>query len=241
MQATINSPMLYVIIFIVVLVLLIYISYNVYYSPILADNSISGILDLNNTNIAPYTGLTNPTSAKFSVGFSVYIKSWNTTNKKVLFSKSAGFVADPVPLNNTTDFVVYLDSIKPALMCGFTSIQSGVPILPITIMDGLPLQKWVNIVISVDGQIFDAYIDGKLNISHKLEALPQTTQSNMNFGNGTTMTDIQLQNFQYWASSMDPTTVWENYISSDSTGDRNNVAVQISILENNIPSSSFTL
>jgi Concanavalin A-like lectin/glucanases superfamily len=203
-------------IFIIVVLLIIYIFYEFYKSSFFlsSNDSIYGMVNLNTPPIETIssTNLTNPSSPRYAIGAWIYINSWNSNDYKILITKT------PFTTSGTTfsdidynfDFCLYLDKTQPNLQYQMTSIQSSIPIQPITIMSGFPLQTWTHVIVSIDTQIIDAYINGKLVLSHKLSSLPQNTNSGIFFGNGSPA-DIKINHFERWATSMDPQTAWETY------------------------------
>lgn len=207
-----------VIILIFVIILILYILYEFYGSVYtISTNIIYDLIDLNIhpiETISPLS-LTNPSSSRYSIGAWIYINSWNINDYKILITKTPFITSKSTfnQINSNMDFCIYLDKTQPNLIYQLTSIQSGIPIKPITIMKGFPLQKWTHIIVSIDTQIMDVYINGKLVISHKLESLPQNTNSGIIFGNGIPI-DIKINNFERWATSMDPQTAWNTFLDN---------------------------
>ena len=84
-----------------------------------------------------------------------------------------------------------------------------------TIMSNFPLQKWVNIIISVDNDTVDLYIDGKLIRSHKVEKRIQQiskTGTNIIFGSPV---DAYLAKMERQPKAMDPTNAWNKYMEGN--------------------------
>ncbi len=84
-----------------------------------------------------------------------------------------------------------------------------------TIMNNFPLQKWVNIIVSVDNNVVDLYIDGKLIRSHKVEKGIQQmgkTGTNIIFGNPV---DAYLAKMERQPKAMDPTNAWNKYMEGN--------------------------
>lgn len=86
---------------------------------------------------------------------------------------------------------------------------------PYTIMSNFPLQKWVNIIISVDNDIVDLYIDGKLIRSHKVEnGIQQITKTGTNIIFGSPV-DAYLAKMERQPKAMDPTNAWNKYMEGN--------------------------
>jgi hypothetical protein len=208
------------IVFIIVVLLILYILYEFYNNWSSADN-VYGLIDLNSPPIEIITAssLTNPASNRYAFAGWLYINSWNMNDYKYLITKTpftttAGNKFSDI--TNTADFCLLLDKSQPNLIFEVTSLQASIPIAPISIISGVSLQTWTHIVISVDSQIVDAYVNGKLVLSHKLEAMPQTTNSGIIFGNGLPM-DIKLSGFERWGTSIGPETAWKAFLNTKPT------------------------
>lgn len=84
-----------------------------------------------------------------------------------------------------------------------------------TIMSNFPLQKWVNIILSVDNDTVDLYIDGKLIRSHKVEKRIKQigkTGTNIIFGSPV---DAYLAKMERQPKAMDPTNAWNKYMEGN--------------------------
>lgn len=196
---------LLIFIFIIVIILIIYVLFSLFVSIYSPDNTVYAEMDLNKPPIE-YIPIKKRTGSRYAFAVWIYINNWNTNDIKLLINKGSFTIARP-------DFKLYLDKTKPNLIFEMASIQSGVPITPIVIMPEFPLQKWTYLCVSVDNQLFDGYINGKMVVSRKLEALPQNNDVDIYFGNGTPV-DARLNEFQIWNTSIDPSTVWYNFINS---------------------------
>jgi hypothetical protein len=207
-----------IIVLIIVIIMILYILYEFYINTNTSSiDNVYELIDLNTPPIEtiPSKSLTNPTSARYSIGGWIYINSWNSNDYKTLITKTEFKTNNDTfsDISYDADFSLYLDKTQPNLIYQLNSIQSGIPIKPIVIMHGFPLQTWTHFIISIDTQILDAYINGKLVISHKLEALPQITYAGIIFGNGIPM-DIKINSFKRWETSIDPQTAWDTFLST---------------------------
>jgi hypothetical protein len=101
----------------------------------------------------------NPQATRYAYGVWLYVNTWNSNIYHVVFSRD----------NN---IVLYLDKSTPTLICKMTMSDNTTQSLIIT--NNFPLQKWVNIVISVDNQFVDAYLDGKLIQSKRFYSTAST-------------------------------------------------------------------
>jgi len=140
----------------VIVIILIYVLYTFYVkksSVLVTTASLKG----SNT---PITALSAPQSTRYAYGIWVYINTWSPNVAKTIFSRA-----------NNID--LYLDSDKATLKCKITQSPEPNPPQIITITDNFPIQKWVCVVISADGQFIDCYLDGKLMNSNKLKNPPK--------------------------------------------------------------------
>jgi hypothetical protein len=99
--------------------------------------------------------LVGATNLSYAHGVWLYVQNWDPSVEKTIFYRP----------NNIK---LYLDSNTPTLKCDI-AMQDGSPepTKTILITNNFPLQKWVYIIVSVDNQFVDVYLDGKLVISQQ--------------------------------------------------------------------------
>jgi Concanavalin A-like lectin/glucanases superfamily len=106
-----------------------------------------------------------------------------------------------------------------------------------------PFQKWVQIAISVDGSVTDAYLDGKLvkTITNYRFAINKDVPITA----GNIKTIGKLNQFSYWPNTLDPQTVWNKYIQGNGLYGINNYfrqyKVDMSFLKDNEELYNFSL
>ena len=200
----------------VVVIILLYILYK-YFST--SATSLSSKASLSATNTAlPMPA--NSTSLNYAYGVWVSVNTWSNNNYKQIFSRNGGtanttpFVLSGPPSIGTTgnpQIILYLDKSSPTLSCYI----DGGGIGPIQITQNFPLQTWEYIVISVQGQYVDLYLQGKLVKSVQLLSAPtqpgDITKS-VNLGSGW---DASIAKFQYYPNSLSPQDVWANYMAGN--------------------------
>ena len=114
----------------------------------------------------------------------------------------------------------------------------------IDITNNFPLQKWVCVTISLNSNIMDAYIDGKMVKSVKLNPVYSNDSGKpINFGNGV---DIYISNFERVPSPTDPKTAYDKYLAGSGGASLvstllGNMNVNLSVLQNNVETSRFAL
>ena len=107
-------------------------------------------------------------------------------------------------------------------------------------ISNVPLQKWVDLIISVYGRTMDLYIDGKLV---KTCLLPGVANINNNASVIVTPKggfDGWTSNFQYFPNSLNPQQCWNIYTAGPGTGG-NNYQLKLSVIENGTTQSSVTI
>lgn len=151
------------------------------------------------------------------------------------------FGSNPCPLVTlgalSNDLTVYLSVFSPTSQ-GTTPFSCKVA--------NVPIQKWVNLIISVYGRSLDIYIDGKLVKTCVLPGLANINSNanvyitpNGGFAGWTSK-------FQYYPNATDPQSAWNIYKSGYggslvSSVFGNNYQIQLSFLENGNQTSSITI
>lgn len=207
----------------IVVVLLLWYLYTYY----LTANSLSnGQVNLNNGTVAiPAKNLANPGSANFSYGVWVYVNSWNNQVTKTIISRG--------------DFNIKLGASQPTLQCQLPTS----PTSTVTVTNSFPIQKWVYIVVSVDGTTMDAYLDGKLVLSKQLiNPTVSNTTADLKLGDATNNPDIYLTKVNWWPTAMNPQLAWNYYLQGNGlSSSSSNYNVKLEVLQDNVQQKQFTL
>jgi len=109
----------------------------------------------------------------------------------------------------------------------------------------IPIQKWVNILISTYGRSLDIYIDGKLvrtcvlpGVARIESSTPVYITPNGGFSGWTAK-------FQYWPESCDPQKAWNiykaGYGASMLAGLLGKYTVKVSLMEGDVEENSFSI
>jgi hypothetical protein len=111
----------------------------------------------------------------------------------------------------------------------------------------IPIQKWVNLAISVYGRTMDVYIDGKLVRTCLLPGIANINNSSDIYITPSGGFNGWTSNLQYYPGPLNPQEVWNIY-SKGYTGSYlnwssmfNTYQVKLSIIENGQPKSSLTI
>jgi len=180
-----------IIVLIIIIIVLIYFLYSS--SKKASANTSSQLYNLNNGITAINSSeLSNPKSQSFSYSMWIFVNTWSTTTIKPIYEAS-GVMA------------LTLGTLTPTLTAFIGND-------PITITQNFPIQKWVYIVVSVDSQTVDCYLDGKLLTSTQLRTLPVIPSTyTINFGKF----DAYLTGFKYESKALNPQQVWTNYMTGN--------------------------
>jgi len=116
--------------------------------------------------IMPIAGdnLPQASNVSYAYGIWLYVQNWDPNSQKTI-------------LYRQSNLKLYLDRKTPVLYCDMTLSDGSTKTVMIT--NSFALQRWVCIILSVDGQYLDCYLDGKLVISYQIITVNKT--------NGTTI------------------------------------------------------
>lgn len=211
-----------------------------------------------NTSIPTSTYPTVGTSTRYAYGVWIYTNQLGQNKPQIypiFYTRKGGMgkVSGTLTLDTANSdtgkestqnytFIVYLDANVPKLHFGIltqgntsevslpetTGTPDNKDTFHVLITDNFTLQRWVYLVISVDNQFVDLYLDGKLVKSVKMVNLPY--QDNKNVVNTTITADMAkslnavnfgvlpgtyIANFQRWETPLDPQSVWNYYMQGN--------------------------
>ena len=191
---------------IIIVLILIYVLYSYFMS---STTTFATMLYLLKAN-APITSssIQNPNTVNYSYATWIYVNTWGNGDK-TLFS-----VVDSASQRPLLDLKLGSTTLT---MSADISVSGRMHNILIT--NNFPVQKWVYVIISLDGSVADFYLDGKLVVSTVLKNfMGQIMNSDVvnlpqiNFGNGY---DIYLSKFQRWTYATDPQTAWNSYYAGN--------------------------
>ena len=213
----------------VLIIILIYILY-VYFTKKESILTKEGNLKSGLPNV---TKIDSPNNTRYSYGVWLYVNTWDPNVDKTIFKR-----------DNSVH--LYLDKSAPLLKCSMKMSDDSEEEMIIT--DNYPLQKWTNLIVSVDNQFCDVYLDGKLVRSQRffnpdgsiMPKLPGETDPIV-FGTF----DAYIKDFKRWTEPMDPQTAWNEYLTgSEHSGVLKSLAsygIDVSVFRNNELQSTFSL
>jgi len=206
---------------------------------------------------------TGSSSSNFAYSVWFFINDWNYRygESKVLFgrmgapSKSGqGSIqgvsgVDPCP---AVVFGPTQNNVSISLGCYPGADQApttagGTTVVSTFVIENIPIQKWVNLVISVYGRTMDMYIDGKLVRTGLLSGVASINNSSNVYVTPDGGFDGWTSKLQFFPTSLNPQQVWNNYTQgyqgswfSNFFG-MGNYQVQIALVENGVSQGTLTI
>jgi len=214
------NPVIYIILAILLVIILYYV--YIYWTP---SPVIIKTVDLStdnenipstHTNFAPngYSGATNIQKRTYTYSTWIYIDSLaaiGTDQTLFTFCNNKN--------NNDFYFKLYLDNADTAKLSVNIPFDFSNNNNIIIINTNFPLQKWTNIIVSIDTNFVDIYQDGKLALSRKINYAPDrqiktpSLSSNIIFGSAyqDQTQNVTLGNLMRWDYAIDPATAYAIY------------------------------
>ena len=231
----------------VVVIILLYVLYK-YFST--NASVISPLASLKLANVAlPMPSTAG--SANYSYNVWVFVNTWDTTSLKPIFSRIGGTGSNimsataPTKANSDPQIALYLNQLTPTLYCFIkASTTSDSQIIPIT--SNFPIQSWVYVTISVQGQYVDLYLQGKLVKSIQLAGAAKvpSPDATVQLGTNTAGPDINVAGFVYYPNALTPQQVWSNYLAGNgqnTLGTFSTYGVNVDLTSNGKSQSTFKL
>jgi len=239
----------------VILVILLYVIY-VYFST--SASTLATIVDCSKkSTYVEGSKLSNPTSSSFTYGLWIYIRDWATVTSSSTLTNIFYRTGYSTSGTGSNTIHVFLEKSTPKLCVQFSDCTSGTNYTKlteasstndaaITVTSSVPLQKWLYLVVSVDGGTYvDIYLDGKM-VKTAILSVPVTGQ-----GASSTSTDIPgivigpfngyVSTFTNWGYALDPQTVWSYYMKGNGNSLGTTYGVDMSILKNEETQSKYRL
>lgn len=258
------------ILFVVIIIVLLYTVVRYYFTD---ANTLTGIVSGTTLATIPAASLaTNGTginSVNFSYSIWVYIQDWNYNygEHKIIYTRMGATSAPTTSSSSDSSIIssepcpcVSLDPIQNNLridltitgvdQAALTNDDTPDPNNPANIIHtcyvkNIPIQKWLNILISVYGKSLDIYLDGKLVRTSVLPGIPVINQAANVYVTPAGGFSGWTSKFQYYPNATDPQTAWniyqQGYGSSWLSNLFGNYQLKVSFLENGNEDTSFTI
>lgn len=229
--------MIYTVIGIVILIIILYLLLSWLFSTSVSLTSMQSGTVKQQISSSKISG----TTSNYSYSLWFYVEDWNYKygDEKVILERSGkdGVSECPkislAPRENDIllDLALYSDKLSDHSQHN-------------SVVKNFPLQKWVNLIISIYNKTLDIYIDGKLVKTELLPGIAKPCTSsdvlitpNGGFQGWTTK-------FEYWPHSLNPQEAYNVYKSGFSSNLFGNLfskyKVKIAFMDNNTEDASFT-
>jgi len=256
-----------IIVTVIIIVLIIMFIYYVFRDPYTLQNLQNGqnMSTINASSLA--TSGSNIPSSNFAYSIWFYVNDFNYRygSPKVIFGRMGGPSASNVGGSSSgsgsIDDISGMDPC-PAVVLGAiennidiylgcfpgvnqTPTDGGNTIVHKCSVSNVPIQKWVNLVISVYGRSLDVYIDGKLVRTCLLPGVANINNNSNVYVTPSGGFSGWTSKFQYYPTALNPQEVYNIYVRGYGgnmfTNFLNAYQIQISLIENGTTQSSVTI
>lgn len=233
-----------IVIGVILLVVLLYFLFSSYFS---SATTLDSEYSLNNAdgtipNI-PSSDISVPDAANFTYSIWLYVNSWSSTSEKEVFHRD--YETRLFLDRNTSTLKLSLGNPGTSTSGENQELYKDTNI---EITNNFPLQKWVCVLISVDNNIVDVYLDGKMVKSLYIGngSTPpfqgQQSDSDIVFGSGW---DAYISKFERNAQSTDPATAWKKYLEGNGSSRLKdalgNVSINLSVTKDNVETATYSI
>jgi hypothetical protein len=198
-------------------------------------------------------------SSNFAYSIWFYINNWNYRygEPKVIFGRMgsvSGTDGGTIPGVNGLDPcpAVVLGAVENNISISLgcypgadqqPTTSGGNTIVHTCSVSNVPIQKWVNLVVSVYGRSMDVYIDGKLVRTCLLPGVASVNNNANVYVTPLGGFEGWTSKFQYYPNSINPQEAWDIYTRGYSSWSSmfNAYQLQISLVENGTTQSSVTI
>ena len=190
----------------------------------------------------PSTDLSVPDATRFTYSIWVYVNSWNTTVDKLIFGREKE-IALYLDKDTATLKLQFNQKVGAPLTTNYTSTSTTSPEV-IDVTNNFPLQKWVCVLVSVDNNIIDVYLDGKMIKSvYVNDNMPLNARATpIVFGSGW---DAYISKFERQIKPTDPKSAWDKYMEGNGgstlSNALGNMNINVSVLKDNVETTTFSL
>jgi len=248
-----------IVITLVVIVLIILLLKYFFADPYTLQNIQDGktASTINSSSLA--TNGSNVPSSNFAYSVWFYINDWNYRygEQKVIFGRmgatsgsSQGSIQginglDPCP-------AVVLGAVENNLSVSLgcfpgadqePTTEGGNTVVHTCNVANIPIQKWVNLIVSVYGRTMDLYIDGKLVRTCLLPGVASVNNNANIYVTPAGGFDGWTSKLQYYPNSLNPQEAWNIYTRGYSSWSSmfNAYQIQIALVENGNTTNSVTI
>lgn len=166
------------------------------------------------------------TSSRYTFSIWFYLKNWvRGTNPKMLFQRIKGSsAANDITLTKKEDgvnanssgansdiyFHMEFDPKNPTLR---SYVQLSDETFSVCYIEKVPIQRWVNVIVSVQGQVMDLYMDGKLHKHCEMKNAVRTMDKETSiYIFGGDPIQGKISKLEYINKDIRPQRAWEIYV-----------------------------
>jgi hypothetical protein len=252
------SALSIVITIVVVVLVFMFIRYLIM-DPYTLQNVQNGMTSSTISASSLATNGSNVPASNFAYSIWFYINDWNYRygEQKVVFGRmgsqsptGAGSISgvnglDPCPavvLDSTENNLSISLGCYPGANQEPTTV-GGTTVIHTCSVANVPIQKWVNLVISVYGRSLDVYIDGKLVRTCLLPGVASINSNSNVYVTPSGGFNGWTAKFQYYPSSLNPQQAWNIYSQGYSNwlSMFNAYQIQLSLINNGTTESSVSI
>jgi len=203
-----------------------------------------------------------PSNFTYSLWF--YVNDWNYRygEPKVLFGRMNGTTSSsssssvdgvsgdgPCPLAVlgaiTNDLNISM-TVFPGTSQDYEVNSNSSSVVHTCSLQNVPIQKWVNLLVSVYGRTLDVYLDGKLVKTCVLPGIAKVNNNSNVYITPKGGFSGWTSRFQYFPNATDPQTAWNIYQKGPGgNGGLSNTwgkyQVKVSVIDNGTETNSFTI
>jgi hypothetical protein len=252
------SP-LSIVITVAIIVLVLMLLRYIFSDPYTLQNIQSGQTTSTISASSLATNGSNTPSSNFAYSVWFYINDWNYRygEPKVIFGRmgaNSGSNQGSVPGISGLDPcpAVVLGAVENNIAVSLgcypgadqePTTSGGKTVVHTCNVANIPIQKWVNLVLSVYGRTMDLYIDGKLVRTCLLPGVASVNNNSNIYVTPAGGFDGWTSKLQYYPNSLNPQEVWNIYTRGYSSWSSmfNAYQLQISLVENGTTQSSVTI
>jgi len=243
------------IIFIVIIIIIIIIIIHSYFSHKNILTNLSNATIQQTISASSLATSSNPGSSNFAYSIWFYISNWNYKygEIKVIFGRMNN-------VSGSTSSTTQLGGMNPAPLVTLGALSNDLDIA-LTVfsstnerynskvihcgVQNVPIQQWVNLIVSVYGRTLDTYMNGKLVRTCLLPGVANINQTTNVYVTPNGGFEGSTSNFSYYPYALNPEQAWNIYENGYGNSILSNLfgsyQLNISLLQNGTQEASLTI
>lgn len=204
-------------------------------------NQLVAFNDGNVEQILPPDRVDSSTSANYTYSLWFYVEDWNYKygKEKILIIR-ADSKGKPTPKISLGPFENDLTVSVETYPGRTTSLFSRTQTFNCTVKN-VPIQSWVNALVSINGRTLDVYLDGKLVKTCVMPGVAKVASSSPVIVTPAGGFSGYTANIEFFQNSTNPQEAWNIYRKGHGGSNIfNKYKIKVSILENNKERASYT-